>query len=144
VRAVVITLLVAAAILALLPPFFTHGTCQAEYEAASDAIERARSRIRTLDSAQTYLKSQALTFHLLSAQQCESFPPPGVEICPGGPTLLVEIPVKNTVCHYYRDNSVHIQLGFNRYLQLVRLQTDMTPYHFLKLPWVGFEVDWAK
>lgn len=143
-RAVLITLLIIAGVLALLPPFFTHGACTAEYNAASDAIEHVRSRLATLEDAQAYLKSQALAYNLLTADQCRSFPPAWVDVCPGGPTLLVEIPVKNRVCHYYRDGSVHIQLGFDRYLQLVRLQTDMSPYHFVKLPWLDFEVDWAK
>jgi hypothetical protein len=67
-----------------------------------------------------------------------------VEVCPGGPLLLVEIPVKNRICHYYRDDSVHVQLGYNVRLQLVHLQTDMTPYHTLKSRFLGIELNWGK
>lgn len=143
-RRVVIILLIIAGVVALLPPFFTHGTCTAEYNAASDAIEHARSRLVTLDSAEAYLRSVALPYSTLTPQRCQYLPPPGVTVCPGGPVLLVEIPVKNRVCRFYRDDSVHVQLGFNAYQQLVHLQTDMSPYHLLKLPFLHLEIDWAK
>jgi hypothetical protein len=143
-RGVVITSLIIAGVLVLLPPFFTRGACTAEFDAASDEIERARSQMASLELAETYLRSRTLPYSVLSAQRCESFPPPGVESCPGGPLLLVEIPIKNRVCRYYRDDSVHVQLGYNQWRQLVRLQTDMNPYHTLKSSLLGLELNWGK
>jgi len=143
-RGAVITLLIVAGALALLPPLFTHGTCTAEFDSASDAMEAARARMVTLADAQQYLASRALPYTVVRPERCESFRPRFVDACPGGPVLLVEIPVKSMVCRYYRAGSTHVQLGFNARLQLTRLQTDMSPYHMLKLPMFDFEIDWAK
>lgn len=143
-RPVLITLLVIAGILAALPPFFTRGTCTAEFNAASDAIQQARPRLANLEDARAYLRSKGLLYRTLTAQHCASSPPPGVQICPGGPVLLVDIPVKNRVCRYYRDGSTHVQLGFDSDLQLAHMQMDMRPYHMLKLSFIGVELDWAK
>ncbi|HEV8017092.1 MAG TPA: hypothetical protein VGP32_00880 [Steroidobacteraceae bacterium] len=144
VRASVIVLLVVCGWLALMPPFFTHGACTAEFDAASEALQRARPALGTLTQAQDYLRAQAMPFRMVTAEQCDSSPAWEVEVCHGGPVLLVALPVKNRVCRYYRDSSIRVQLGFNKTLELVRMQSDMNPYHMLKLPILGLEVDWAK
>jgi hypothetical protein len=137
-------LLLVLGVLALLPPFFTHGACTAEFEAASDALERQRAQMGTLELAESYLQSQALSFRILTAERCSASPPRDVEVCPGGPMLLVRLPVKNATCRYYRDDTIRLQIGFNKREQLVHLQTDMNPYRMLKVPLVGLEVDWAR
>jgi hypothetical protein len=143
-RAPVIGLLIAGAWLALLPPFFTHGSCSAEFDAASSQLQRQRSELGTLEQAQAYLRSHGIPQQILTAERCESSPPREVESCPGGPTLLASIPVKDRICSIYRDDRVRVQLGFNSRLQLVRLQTDMKPYRMLKSERLGFELDWGK
>ena len=132
------------AVRALLPPFFTHGACTAEFEAAGDALEHQRARMGTLERAEDYLKSRALSFKILTAERCSAAPPRDVEVCPGGPMLLVRLPVKNATCRYYRDDTIRLQIGFNKQEQLVHLQTDMNPYRMLKIPLIDLEVDWAK
>jgi hypothetical protein len=144
IRKAITIVLAACAVAAMLPPFFTHGACTAEFDSASSALEGLRSRITTLAQAQTYFTSQAVPFRLLSAQRCESAPPRDVEVCPGGPILLMAEPVKDSVCRYYRDDSIRLQMGFNSSLQLVRIQSDMNPYRILRLPIAGYELDWAK
>jgi hypothetical protein len=143
-RRVVTTLLVAGAVIAVLPPFFTSGACTAEFDAASNEFERQRSELGNLTHAQAYLASRAIPYKVLTAERCASWPPRDVEVCPGGPLLLVALPVNNRICRYYRDESIRIQLGFNASLQLVRIQSDMSPFRMLKLPILGLEVDWAK
>jgi hypothetical protein len=143
-RGVVITLLIVGAVIALLPPFFTQGACTSEFDAASGAFERQRPELATLTRAQAYLADHAMTYRVLTAERCESSPPRDVDVCPGGPLLLVKLPIKNRICRYYRDDSVRLQLGFNASLQLVRIQSDMNPFRMLKLPMLNLEVDWAK
>lgn len=143
-RTIAILLLVLGVWVALLPPFFTHGACTAEFDAASEALQQARPAIGTLAQAQDYLASRAMQYQVLSAERCQSAPPADVEICPGGPLVLVAVPVKDRICHYYRDSSIRLQLGYNSTLQLVRIQTDMNPYRTLKLPLIGVELYWAK
>ena|SRR5271170_3240076 len=47
-RTSAILLMVLAVWMALLPPFFTHGECTAEFDAASDALQQARPALGTL------------------------------------------------------------------------------------------------
>jgi hypothetical protein len=141
-RPVLIVVLLIAAVLALLPPFFTRGACTAEFDASADALTQARPQLTTLESAQSYLSSNAMPFTKVSAELCPRWP--GIEACEDGPVLLVHVPVKNTVCRYYRSGSIQVQLSFNRRSQLVHYAVDMPPYHFLKLPMVGIEISWAK
>ncbi len=143
-RHILIPALIAAVWLALLPPFFTHGACTAEFEAANAELARVRPELGTLESAEAYLRFHAIPHQILTAERCESAPPREVESCPGGPTLLAAIPVKDRICSIYRDDRVRVQLGFNSHLQLVRLQTDMKPYRVLKSETLGFELVWGK
>jgi hypothetical protein len=62
-------------------------------------------------------------------------------VCTGGPLLLAAVPVRNNVCHYYRDSTISVQLGFNALQQSARIQTDMKPDHRLRL--FGRAIDWA-
>jgi hypothetical protein len=143
-RSVLFFAVVSAATAALLPPFFTHGACTAEFDAVSDLLEHARPQLLTLPEAQRYLSAHALAYRVISAERCESAPLRDVETCPGGPLLLGAVSVKDRICRYYRDGTVRFQLGFNSRSQLVRIQTDMNPYRILRLPLVRVELYLAK
>lgn len=143
-RRVFINLLLACALISLFPPFFTHGACNAEFDATTAALQGQRSKMTTLSEAQAYLAAQGISYSEISVELCKHWPLRDAVVCPGGPVLLAALPVKNRICHYYRDSSIHLQLGFNQYEQLVRIQTDMKPFKSMPLPWNGHEVDWAK
>jgi hypothetical protein len=137
-----IALLVVAGVLALLPPFFTRGTCTAEFNATSDEMEQARPELSTLEHAQSYLGSRSLPYHVVSPEHCPHWP--GVEECGGGPLLLVDVPVKNTVCHYYRAGSIQVQLAYDGHSRLVHYQADMPPFHYLRVPAGWPDISWAR
>jgi hypothetical protein len=140
-----VALIAAAALAALLPPFFTHGACTAEFDAVAELLEHARPELLTLSAAQRYLDAHSLAYRVISAERCESAPPlRDVETCPGGPLLLGAVPVKDRICRYYRDGTVRFQLRFNSHLQLVRVQTDMNPYGIMRLPLFGLELYLSK
>ena len=143
-RRVVVSLLLACGLVSPFPPFFTHGACNAEFDATTAAFEGQRSRMSSVSDAQAYLAEQGISYRAISAELCKHWPARDAVICPGGPVLLAALPVQNRICRYYRDSSIHLQLGFNEYLQLVRIQTDMKPYKFMRLPWIDREVDWGK
>ncbi len=143
-RTVAVLLLLAMGWLALMPPFFTHGACTAEFDAASNVLQAARAELATVPQAEAWLKSHALGYQVLAADTCESQAPPEVQICPGGPLILITVPVQNRVCRYYRDSSIRQVLGYNALQQLVHMQTDMRPFHVLKLPGFDFELSWAR
>jgi hypothetical protein len=144
VKTVALLLLLAMGWLALMPPFFTHGACTAEFDAAGNVLQVARAELATLSDAQAWLKSHALAYQVLAADRCESQAPPEVQICPGGPLILITVPVQNRVCRYYRDSSIRQVLGYNALQQLVHMQTDMHPFRMLKLPFFDFELSWAR
>jgi hypothetical protein len=143
-RRIAPTILVILVLLLPLPPLFTAGACTAEFEQATGDFERVKVELLTLSTATAYLSAHHMAYGTVSPERCELSPPRDVEVCPGGPILIVAVPVKNRICRYYRDPTIRQQLAFNRTEQLVRLQTDMNPFHFLKLPLLGIEVDWAK
>ena len=136
-RTFLLCTLILAGIATILPPFFTHGACTAEFDATAGLIEAARPQLLTLSAAQQYLSAHALAYRLITAERCESTPLRDVEGCPGGALLLGMVPVSNRICRYYRDSSVRFQLGFNAHEQLVRIQTDMNPYGKLRIPLIG-------
>ena len=140
-NAILVILAAAVAALAWLPPLFTRGACTAEFDAVSDLLEQARPQMLTLPAARSYLDARGMTYRAMTGSQCESAPPPDVVRCPEGTLLLGAVPVKNGICHYYRDASVRFQLSFNHFAQLVRIQTDMNPYQKFRVPGIDREVD---
>lgn len=136
-RTFLLCALIVAGIASILPPFFTHGACTAEFDATAGMLADARPQLLTLTAAQQYLNAHALAYRLIPAERCESTPLRDVESCPGGALLMGTVPVQNRICRYYRDSSVRFQLGFNAHEQLVRIQTDMNPYGKLRLPFIG-------
>jgi hypothetical protein len=143
-RRVLITLLLIGLLIALLPPFFTQGSCTAEFDSVTDGFQRLRPEFATLDRARSYLAAQALPYRQLSSDQCLRWPEREVVACLGGPILLAYVPVRDPICHYYRDRHIRLQLGFNSAQQLAHIQTDMNPYQMIKLSVLGIELDWAK
>jgi hypothetical protein len=142
-RLILILVLSTVAALAWLPPMFTHGACTAEFDALGEMLQRARPDLLTLARAQQYLNAHGVLFQVMTAERCESAPPPDVLSCPEGGLVLGAVPVRNRICRFYRDGNVRFQLGFNHFSQLMRIQTDMNPYQMLKLP-LGLELDLAK
>lgn len=144
-RKLFVGLLIIGVLLAFLPPFLTRGSCTAEFDAVTDAYQGLRAQLATLAQAQAYLRARALPYRLLPAERCGSFPMREEAIvCPGGPVLLIALPVREPVCRYYRDRTIRLQLGFNTKQQLVHMETNMHPYGILRLRLLGFELYWAR
>src|SRR5262249_41461670 len=122
----------------------TDGECTAEFNAFADVIEGARSQMLTVDAARVFLGSQSLAYELVTPERCIKVKPRDVAICPPGVLLMGTVPVKNRVCHYYRDDRVRFQLAFNSVGQLMRVQTDMNPYRKFIFPGTALELDLAR
>lgn len=143
-RIVLVLLLLAAGIAVTLPPFFTDGACQREFDAVADLLDRGRPNLLTLSQAEAYLKAHGLSYETLTPERCSAWHPRDIEVeCPGGMLLVGVVPVTNRVCRYYRDRNILFRLGYNPRAQLVHLQTDMKPYQILHTPW-GTELNVAK
>ena len=79
-RGVLFFLLVAAVIALLLPPFFTHGACTAEFDAVADLLEGARPQLLTLPRAQEFLDAHRMAYQTLTGRQCEAARPREVDV----------------------------------------------------------------
>ena len=144
-RKVLVGLLIIGVLLAFVPPLLTRGRCTAEFNAVTNAYQGLRAEFATLTQAQAYLRARALPYQLLPADRCDSIPTRDEAIvCPGGPVLLIALPVQEPVCRYYRDRTIRLQLGFNTKQQLVHLETNMRPYGILRLRQIGWELYWAR
>jgi hypothetical protein len=143
-RRVIPPIFVLLVLLAPIPPFFTRGACTQEFEQASSALEGLKGELLTVSAAIAYLSAHHLQYERVSSERCERSPPRDVVLCPGGPILIIPVPVKNLTCRYYRDTTIRQQLGFNSAEQLVHMQTDMNPFHFGKIPFLDLEVSWGK
>jgi len=132
------------AIAALIPPFFTNGACTAEFELRSAEAEALKSYLATVPQARAYLSGHVMPFVEVSAEQCETALPPGIEACSDGPIILTSMPVEDRVCRFYRDDKVRVQLLFGRTLQLRRIQTDMKPYKIFSAPVLHQVWYWAR
>lgn len=128
---------------ALLPPIFTAGACTAEYEAAAALLHANRQQMRSPADALQFLQARALQPTLLSAEDCARSKPRFLQQCSSGSLVYAEVPVRNRICRFYRDDATRIQLYYDRRDRLIRVLSEMNPYKYLPLPWGG-SIDWGK
>jgi hypothetical protein len=120
-----------------LPPFFTHGECDAEFQQERAEVASNQSAFTSVALARSYWLSKAVPFSVLSPDQCRHVVAKFVDSCGPGPLIYVAVPVKNRICRFYRDDSVTVQLGYDEHGRLDRVETDMKPSKSLTLPFVG-------
>jgi hypothetical protein len=142
IRAIIVGVAIWAA---LMPPFFTHGACDAEFNEVSEQLTNNRQFLGSPEVAAAYFwRSNQLPVHILSPDQCRGSRPRFVESCGRGELLYVLIPVHNPVCRIYRDSEIRVQLQYDENKRLQRLQSDMKPYRGLHVPWLGIDWYWGK
>jgi hypothetical protein len=123
--------------LAFLPPFFTHGACDAEYQQERTEVASNHGAFASVALARSYWQSRAVPVSVLSPDQCDHLRLKFLDTCAPGPLIYAAVPVKNRVCRFYRDDSVTVQLGYDELGRLQRVETDMKPSKSLTLPFVG-------
>jgi hypothetical protein len=111
--------------LGLAPPLFTDGACTAEFEFHSARIAADRAALLTLDD-------------------CRRAKPRFLDHCGPGPLVYARVPVNNWVCRLYRDDEARLQLHYDDLGRLLRVQTDMNPFKFVRVPYVNTTVYWAR
>ena len=130
--------------LVLMPPFFTEGACTAEFDKAARVIQDNKPIFGTLASAQAFWNSTGASVQAISAAQCRVSRPRFIDSCGPGDLLYVSVPIKNTICHYYRDSEVRVLFQYDEHGRLRKLQADMKPFKFFSFPWIGMKLYWAK
>lgn len=139
-----IYLAVALVWLALLPPFFTGGSCSAQFDAESDRLSRDGVRLRTSVEALRYWAERAQAVATLSVDQCRQAKPRYLPFCGSGPLLVVRVPVDGAVCRLYRDSEIRVLLQYDERDRLARIQTDMAPYKSFPIPFTDIVIHWAR
>lgn len=137
-------LIIALIWLALMPPFFTQGTCTAEFDNVARQIQDNKAALATSVSAQSYWNSVHVPMRVVSAAQCRTSKPRFLDSCGPGDLLYMEIPIQNQICRIYRDSAVKVQLQYDEYGRLRQLQADMKPFKYFSLPWLGIKLYWGK
>jgi hypothetical protein len=130
--------------LTLLPPFFTNGACDAEFDRLGTLLEKDRKAFEFSTAAQAYWASRQVPVRVISSEQCSVSRLRFIEACGPGELLYVSVPVQNRICRIYRDSDVTVQLQYDALGRLIRLRSDMNPFKFLPLPWVGGTLNWGR
>ena len=130
--------------LALIPPFFTHGACTAEFNGVARQIQDNKPALASPASAQAYWSSMHVPVQVISADRCRMSKPRFLDSCGPGDLLYIAVPVQNKVCRFYRDSDVRVQLQYDDRGRLRQLQADMKPFKLFSLPWLGVELYWGK
>jgi hypothetical protein len=129
---------------AIMPAFFTHGACDAQFEEEMATVKAARSELTSPDLANHYWQSRGVPASTFSSEQCKHSNLRFVDGCGPGPLVYASVPVKNGICRFYRDSSITVQLAYNSESQLVRIQTDIAPVKQLNLPFLSKPIYWAQ
>jgi len=128
----------------LMPPLFTKGACTVEFDQVSTQLEAHKKELATSASAQAFWGSRPVSMRVITASQCRAVKPRFVDECGYGDLIYVEVPVKNRVCHIYRDSAIRIQLQYDGKGRLERELLDMSPFKYLALPWIGKTIYWGR
>ncbi len=129
--------------LAFLPPFFTDGACDAEFQQERAKVASNHDAFASLALARNYWQSKGVPVSILSPEQCNHLVLKFLDTCGSGPLVYAAVPVKNRICRFYRDDTVTVQLGYNGHGQLSRVEVDMKPSKSLTLPFVG-TLNWGR
>jgi hypothetical protein len=128
---------------ALMPPLFTHGACTAEYEAENKRLEADRDAIKTPTGADAWYSTRGVPHTTLSVDECRHRKPRNLSRCGSGPLVVANVPVSNLICRIYRDDRVAVMLQYDERDRLARVESEMSPFKSLPLPWGG-AIDWAR
>jgi hypothetical protein len=130
---------------ALLPPFFTAGACDAEFNRVATAMTDDRQALASPELAAVYFwRTFGLPVRLISAAECRRSKPGFVDACGAGDLVYVKVPIHDLVCRIYRDSAIQVRVQYDEHGRLQRLQPEMKPYRVLHLPWLGIDWFWGR
>lgn len=137
-------LAVALVWLALMPPFFTNGACNAEFEAFSQKFRAEDPAFRKVKSAIDRLTAEGISHQVVTAEACRQVKPRFLDACPSGALIRAEVPVKNWVCSVYRDGNIRLTLVFNEKGWLEQFGGEMKPAKFFLIPVLEYRLYWGR
>lgn len=130
--------------LALAPPLFTGGDCSAEFDSENARLARDGNQLVNAESAKKYFQSRGVPVSLITLDQCRQVKPRFLSRCGSGPLVYAEVPVKNKICRFYRDDTIKVQLHYGERGRWTGLNTDMAPFKSLPIPFTNKAINWAR
>lgn len=130
--------------IALMPPFFTGGACNREFEEVSANLNKSAIKIRTPEAASAWWAEQGVAHQVITPESCNQVKPRFLARCPVGTLVHAEVPVKNLVCSTYRDANIRISLHYSDKGRLARVAADMKPDKYLWIPGLDWRLYWGR
>lgn len=130
--------------IALMPPFFTGGACNREFEQVSARLNQHAARIATLDSAVGWWTEQGVPHQVITRDACREVKLRFLQHCPAGTLVHAEVPVENLICRVYRDANIRIGLHYTDKGRLAQIAADMKPDKYLRVPGVEWRLYWGR
>lgn len=129
---------------ALMPPFFTGGACNREFETVSAGLNQNAARVRTPEAATAWWSEQGIPHQVITRDGCREVKPRFLQHCPVGTLVHAEVPVKHLVCRTYRDANIRVGLHYTDKGHLAQVAADMKPDKYLWIPGVEWRLYWGR
>lgn len=130
--------------LAMLPPFFTNGACNREFEQVSMQLNQNAARLKTSESAAAWWAEQGVSHQVITPEGCRQVKPRFLPHCPVGTLVHAEVPVKHLICRIYRDANIRIGLHYTDTGRLAKVAADMKPDKYLRIPVLEWRLYWGR
>lgn len=130
--------------LALMPPLFTGGACNREFELLSASLNKNGSKVRTPEAAVAWWTEQGVPHQVITPEGCREVKPRFLQHCPVGTLVHAEVPVKNLVCRTYRDANIRVGLHYTDKGRLAQVAADMKPDKYLRIPGLEWRLYWGR
>jgi hypothetical protein len=130
--------------LALMPPFFTGGACNREFEQFSKLLNESGAKVRNPQAASAWWAEQGVPHQVITPEACRQVKPRFLEHCPIGTLVRAEVPVKNLVCSVYRDANIRVGLHYTDKGRLAQVAADMKPDKYVWIPLIDARLYWGR
>ena len=130
--------------IALMPPFFTGGACNREFEQVSANLNKSAAKLQSPQSATAWWAEQGVPHQVITPESCRQSKPRFLQHCPVGTLVHAEVPVQNRVCRTYRDANIRISLTYTDQGRLAGVAADMKPDKYLRIPGAEWRLYWGR
>lgn len=129
---------------ALMPPFFTGGACNREFDQVSKRLSQNAAKFSTPQAASAWWTEQGVAHQAITPEACRTIKPRFLQHCPIGTLVHAEVPLENLICRVYRDANIRVGLHYTEKCRLTLVDTDMKPAKYLWIPLLDARLHWGR
>jgi hypothetical protein len=129
---------------AMAPPLFTGGACTAEFEATTNQVLMNSKSLNSPDAAISYFQASGIPVSAITPERCRESKPRFMSRCGPGTLVYAKVPVKNSICSFYRDSDIKVYIDYDDKGRPQRFNTDMAPYKSLPIPGTKVLIHWGR